>query len=1083
MTRGDSAKAMEYELCAMHCYPRKMANSDGWLALAEWSTELKLPEFTQYFLRKAMQMNKPDMEILQWRWDLYHEMGQPHNATKVIIEYLRYNPHDMQITKSHIANLQSKGKHRLVIHFLSKALAAQIRRGIYPDTNALTMLTEIYYKEKMYKEAAQCVELKKEILECPSFTIVEASNPLQTSSSSTSSTTISLLVPPTQNSSSMESSQTIPTPESNKQNQNEQISIHLEEDRKISDNTDSQSGGWVGQFEGRNFREQCHDILSQPAQIQSASELCRFVFYGSCIFENKEDVTKEKQNESMTSKSQTNSLGVEMKAIESWMKLPISALLLRGQCLMRLDRVKEAEEESFHIILHSNVHENAKQIFCVGEELRSRGNSNDLIRARNIYLYLIGNGEIWPGLCVSIGIVTKQLYETMGGNHLRIEAKLFFEKALSSIGAQSDAATHLAEIYEIEGRMEDAIAMLKMHLRCVEKVLKGQQRQKSDKSELQTHDNRIEKSKVIEVTEIEENEDVSEKVEEVLVNDEEEIVQVEKKEIDNDDIQFQTNMNMSSKFKRRIWNKFKLRHYPTFFESLVRGRVSLCLVLEKVKRYDEFSELILQIFREDPFVGIGWREKWSFLVEYTIKKQSHAVTCDSIWKHLLHDNLGLSALNIRLELCVRQSLGQAPQSSQQPQRKLTDRDNQMIQIQANQLKSVYQKMKNKPNKSDLLFPSIFSILPESFCIDVLLSAFFHLFKSKRIESYPVMTEILEGVLNRVKLKDNERLRRLVYFCGSVMITLGQKMKAEVYLRPWTNGEFDQSIWELFRLSVKESVFFKAAVNRTLNHQKGWGEALIMGHRSIAKLRRKPIMTLQNYYLVLQSFPSDPLIHLCLAVKYFSILWSRKNVYRGEVYMSGLAHLSCYFHLRKKDDELMAVSMESRRGGKESSEQNQEVKRLGCYTKEAFYNVGRAFHQLGMYFIAIPFYEITLGIDLERNIDAVESVFQIGSIETFEKESISSDKHTTEISQQSQSRFSQFLKRKREEFESSQIPQKRKCNEQETQPPSINSSHPFSSSLFQWNDISYEAAYNLSRIYLKSGNPQLSRDIIRRFLVI
>jgi tetratricopeptide (TPR) repeat protein len=122
------------------------------------------------------------------------------------------------------------------------------------------------------------------------------------------------------------------------------------------------------------------------------------------------------------------------------------------------------------------------------------------------------------------------------------------------------------------------------------------------------------------------------------------------------------------------------------------------------------------------------------------------------------------------------------------------------------------------------------------------------------------------------------------------------------------------------------------------------------------------LALAEYFRAYRSAPNDPLIVLCIAINYLSIVMNRRSANRHLLVMQSFTFFYRYFELCKEDDEKHSTWIRE---------------------QEACYNLGRAYQQLGIYQFAIHYYERVLymhdrssrSIDEESNL-AMDAAFNL-----------------------------------------------------------------------------------------------------------
>ncbi|OLL23932.1 Transcription factor tau subunit sfc4 [Neolecta irregularis DAH-3] len=121
--------------------------------------------------------------------------------------------------------------------------------------------------------------------------------------------------------------------------------------------------------------------------------------------------------------------------------------------------------------------------------------------------------------------------------------------------------------------------------------------------------------------------------------------------------------------------------------------------------------------------------------------------------------------------------------------------------------------------------------------------------------------------------------------------------------------------------------------------------MLYGHGLAAA--RSHIHALNYYTRAFSLVPTDPLINLSIAIAHLHRAMQRQTSNRQHQILQGLIFLFHYYEWR--------------------------IKQGLCERQEAEFNVGRAFHQLGLMHLAIPYYERVLALSHELHNAAFESV--------------------------------------------------------------------------------------------------------------
>jgi len=192
------------------------------------------------------------------------------------------------------------------------------------------------------------------------------------------------------------------------------------------------------------------------------------------------------------------------------------------------------------------------------------------------------------------------------------------------------------------------------------------------------------------------------------------------------------------------------------------------------------------------------------------------------------------------------------------------------------------------------------------------------------------------------------------------------------------------------------------------------------------------------------------------------------VTKGKSYAYGLHHLSRYFQLRNGEDP---------RGERGCGEREESLLRT-----EAYYNVGRAFHELGLMFMALPFYEKAL------NISGFNELLPPSPPPSFSPLSCSSSCSSSSFPFPSSGPSSSPLdpqNRKRSEREGGTEIDERELKKRKVggEEESFSAKEKGEEEDGRCSDLTFEAAFNLSRFYLKNGFPQKANEIVRQFMVV
>ena len=630
--RSDPHTAIEWRTAALLCYPASTDMSDDWMDLAEWAMSLGMREHAQLFLYQYSRWHKQDVTVTLMRAQLYKEMGQDNAATVLLAEYLRNNPMEMALSRQYAAQLVASGKEREAIILLTRGVTAQIRCGIRPDGGAILQLASLYSESGQHTEVVLCIDLIQSVTEChgwkeapnpvlsniafphlaPSLapppsslsldpTVSPSSSPSPSPSPSPTSPLSSSPTPSLSSSSAPSLSSTPSLSSSSVDSVNMEVSPEstIEMHHTLEERSDAPQigeAGWVGSRSPHEFRDICNTFSLFDSFCVSQSELCVHLFG---------DVACPLLASSSASDPPSNPF--------LFSALPSQALILKGKSLVRLDRWMEAERDVFHPIIHSEVHENAKQIFAVSEEYRMAASrcipSPDsrmeyLLRARRILTYLLSHKEVWPGLLVSFGAISKDLWLLTHKESHRDDAIGCLERVLLCFGSQSEATLHLSEIYEREGRFVPALDLLQMHLRCLDSKAPS-----PAPRPLWTPDALADASAV-----------------EFPAGDYESVFGSD----------FGENARSRRTMVSSLWIKIARRvSRPRMSqEAYLRTRISILVLLDRLGQRDELASHLIEILSADPFIGESWERRWSWLADAYMGRKSHTlgVPTEKIWK-------------------------------------------------------------------------------------------------------------------------------------------------------------------------------------------------------------------------------------------------------------------------------------------------------------------------------------------------------------------------------------------------------------------------------------------------------------------
>lgn len=95
------------------------------------------------------------------------------------------------------------------------------------------------------------------------------------------------------------------------------------------------------------------------------------------------------------------------------------------------------------------------------------------------------------------------------------------------------------------------------------------------------------------------------------------------------------------------------------------------------------------------------------------------------------------------------------------------------------------------------------------------------------------------------------------------------------------------------------------------------------------------LALGEYFKAYREFPNDPMLNLCIGLSYLNLVMNRRAANRHLLVMQAFTFLYKYYALCKGN-------------------------------QEANFNLGRAYHQLGLTHLAVPYYEKVLSLASEES---------------------------------------------------------------------------------------------------------------------
>jgi len=212
------------------------------------------------------------------------------------------------------------------------------------------------------------------------------------------------------------------------------------------------------------------------------------------------------------------------------------------------------------------------------------------------------------------------------------------------------------------------------------------------------------------------------------------------------------------------------------------------------------------------------------------------------------------------------------------------------------------------------------------------------------------------------------------------------------------------LWNLFNKVITKLGSFvgqrKFIIRLLLKHQDSIPLMILVGNYCFMVGRYRH--ALGEYFRAYKALPNEPVINLCIGLAYLHQSLSRSVPHRQYCVMQAFCFLFQYYGIRNKN-------------------------------QEANYNLARAFHQLGLVHLALPFYERVLQSENSKKYERTQTA------------------NTT---------FSSTI---RDNYSN------------QTNDADIEQEPDY--------DLKREAAFNLSLIYRASGNDALARQILRDYVVI
>ncbi|KAJ1656372.1 transcription factor TFIIIC subunit tfc4 [Dispira simplex] len=213
------------------------------------------------------------------------------------------------------------------------------------------------------------------------------------------------------------------------------------------------------------------------------------------------------------------------------------------------------------------------------------------------------------------------------------------------------------------------------------------------------------------------------------------------------------------------------------------------------------------------------------------------------------------------------------------------------------------------------------------------------------------------------------------------------------------------------------------------------QALLMTLRAHIQMHRDMYSQAAHLYrLASEQMPHDPLLQLYEGIAVLHRAMQRRGANRHHMILEAFKHLYTYFEMIMSGAMLDTIAVTDNdpvatdSGAKAALQQMRQ--------REALYNLGRAFQHIGLDYLAVPYYETVLGLRSTHDLILRNTPWTAHDLpDPLLPYAISLDHVNLE-------RVTHFI-----------------------------------------TPCQYEAAYNLSRIYLTSGNPHLAQAILMKFCTV
>ncbi|GAX74553.1 hypothetical protein CEUSTIGMA_g2003.t1 [Chlamydomonas eustigma] len=275
--------------------------------------------------------------------------------------------------------------------------------------------------------------------------------------------------------------------------------------------------------------------------------------------------------------------------------------------------------------------------------------------------------------------------------------------------------------------------------------------------------------------------------------------------------------------------------------------------------------------------------------------------------------------------------------------------------------------------------------------------------------------------------------RLVILLVDAMSSTGQYGPAMALLRGLcVRWPASVAAWSRYcRVSAKAGTVRSWAVHvSTMRRRCPSSLPVMMMQGHVHSMYRMYTEALMEYFHAYRYWAQEPLLSLCIAIAYLNLATTKKVPDRNRAVLNGFAFMQEYIALRAGERHVL----KSDSGNAQQAIVDHDS--MGSSRQqEAFYNMGRAAHQLGLSHVALQYYQKALEIIVKDEPSLAQQ-------------------HTNRSNIDSSSTFS-----------------------------SQDSKMASDGSLGSKVCLKYETAHNLAMIYLNSGSTELAREMYRNHVVI